>query len=146
MRPLFVFSSGGLREELRLSAFLVLSILLSWTIRKLAQQRAQFDIQKLRQQLKLANAERQLAEERAGASVVLREKEDLLQIAQQANGMGLWVWDLGQNTKYRSDEVFRMVGREPGSFGREPDSWLRFVHRMTWRGSRKHSLSADQQH
>jgi PAS domain S-box-containing protein len=128
INPLVMFSSGELREELRLSAFLVLSILLSWTIRKLAQQRTQLDIQELREQLKLANAERQLAEERARASVMLREKEDLLQVAQQANGMGLWVWDLGRNTMYRSDEVFRMIGREPGAFGREPESWLRFVH------------------
>ena len=128
INPLFVFSSGELREELRLAAFLVLSILLSWTIRKLSQQRAQLDIQELREQLKLATAERQLAEERARAGVMLREKEDLLQVAQQANGMGFWVWDLGGNTMYRSDEIFRMVGREPGSFEDEPESWLEFVH------------------
>jgi PAS domain S-box-containing protein len=106
----------------------VLSILLSWTIRKLAQQRAQLDIQELREQLKLATAERQLAEERVRAGVMLGEKEDLLQVAQQANGMGFWVLDLGRNTMYRSDEVFRMVGREPGSFEREPEAWLKFVH------------------
>jgi PAS domain S-box-containing protein len=128
INPLFVFSRGELREELRLLAFLVLSILLSWAIRKLAQQRAQLEMQELREQLKLANAERQLAEERARASVILREKEDLLQVAQQANGTGFWVWDLDRNAMYRSDEVFRMVGREPGSFGGEPESWMRFVH------------------
>jgi PAS domain S-box-containing protein len=128
INPLFVFSSGELREELRLASFLGLSILLSWTIRKLAQQRAQLDILELREQLKLATVERQIAEERARTGVMLREKEDLLQVAQQANGMGFWVWDLGRNTMYRSDEGFRMVGREPGSFDCEPESWLKFVH------------------
>jgi PAS domain S-box-containing protein len=128
INPLFEFSRGDLREELRLAAFLLLSILLSWTIRKLAQQRAQLDIRELCEQLKLATVERQLAEERARAGVMLREKEDLLQVAQQANGMGFWVWDLDRNTIYRSDEIFRMVGSEPGSFEREPESWLKFVH------------------
>lgn len=128
INPQFEFSSGNLLEELRLAAFLVLSIVLSWTIRKLAQQRAQWDIQELRAQLRLANAERQLAEERARAAVMLREKDDLLQVAQQANGMGFWVWDLGLNTIYRSDEIFRMVGREPRSFECKPEPWLEFVH------------------
>jgi PAS domain S-box-containing protein len=128
INPLFEFGNGELLEELRLASFLLLSILLSWTIRKLAHQRAQLDMQELREQLKLATVERQIAEERAQANLMLREKEDLLEVARQANDMGFWVWDLRRNTIYRSDEVFRMVGREPGSFDSEPNSWLQFVH------------------
>ena len=52
----------------------------------------------------------------------------LLQVALGASGMGLWVWDLETDIVHRADDVYRMVGCEPGAFGSEPDEWLRFVH------------------
>jgi PAS domain S-box-containing protein len=122
------FSVGNTRESLRLSMFLLVSILLGWTIRRLAQQRSQLATQQLEQRLTLADAQRQLAEERAAAAAALRERDELLQLALHANGMGLWVWDMEKGTVHRSDEMYRMVGREPGAFGNEPEIWLEFLH------------------
>jgi PAS domain S-box-containing protein len=114
-RAQFQFSLGSAPGELRLTAFLAISVLLGYTIRRLAQQRAQLGIQELREQLSLADAERQLAEQRASASEALRDRDDLLQIALQANGMGLWVWDMQRGTLQCSDEVYRILGWEPGA-------------------------------
>jgi len=115
-------------EGLRLALFLFVSIVVGWAIRRLSEQRAQLATQQLNQQLMVANSERQLAEERAGAAARLRDQEELLQIALRANGMGLWVWDLEQNKVHRSDEMFRILGLEPGSLSEEPDEWLRHVY------------------
>ncbi len=127
-KPQFHLSIGDAREELRLAMFLFVSIFLGWMIRRLAQQRAQLATQQLNQRLMMANAERQLAEERAKIDSTLRDRDELLQIALRANGMGLWVWDLERGTVHRSEEMFRMLGREPGSFSEEPEEWLKFVH------------------
>jgi PAS domain S-box-containing protein len=124
----FRFSVGFVREEVRLVVFLLVSILLGWAIRRLSQQRALLATHELQQKLVLADAERQLAEERAQASEALREREEMLQIALQANGMGLWVWDLQQDTVQWSDEVYRIVGREQGSIQQDLVTWLQFVH------------------
>lgn len=127
-RTQFRFSIGFVREEIRLSVFLLVSIVLGWTIRRLAQQRAQLATQELQQRLAIADAERHLAEERARASEALRESDEALQIALRANGMGLWVWDVQHNTFRWSDEVYRIVGREPGSIPPGIDEWNKFLH------------------
>ena len=127
-RPQVRLSIGNAREELRMTVFLVVTILLGWSIRRLAQQRAQLGMQGLRERLSLADAERKLAEERARASEAVRERDELLQIALESNGMGLWVWDLERGTNYWSDEKYRMIGQEPGSIEPSTESWLRFVH------------------
>jgi PAS domain S-box-containing protein len=125
---LFRISAGKPTEELRFALFLVVSLLLGLAIRRLAEQRAQLINQELQQKLTLAETERRLAEEYAIASAALRARDDVLQIALRASGMGLWVWDLKDNVVHRSDEVYRMVGCEPGSFGSEPYDWLKYVH------------------
>jgi signal transduction histidine kinase len=127
-KPQFHLSVGDEREELRLAMFLFVSIFLGWMIRRLAQQRAQLATQELNQRLILADAERNLAEERARIGNALRDRDEMLEIALRANGMGLWVWDFEQGTVRRSEEMFRMLGREPGAFGEEPDEWLKYVH------------------
>jgi len=124
----FRISIGSAPEQLRLATFLVISLLLGWGIRHLARQRAELISQDLQQQLSLANAERRLAEERARASEALRDRDELLQMALRANGMGLWVWNLQDDSIHRSDEMYRMIGREPGSFGSEPEAWMQFIH------------------
>ncbi len=115
-------------EALRLALFLFLSIFLGWAVRRLAAQRAQIATQQLNRELMLANTERQLAEERTAVAAALRDRDELLQIALRANGMGLWVWDLEKNTVHRSDEMFRMLGLEPGALSQSPDEWLKHVH------------------
>lgn len=127
-RTQFRFSNGNATEEVRLAMFLVVSLLLGWAIRRLSEQRAQLDNQELQQKLALAESERRLAEEFATASSALRARDDILQIALRASEMGLWVWDLRDGIVHRSDEVYRMIGCEPGTFGSEPDEWLRYVH------------------
>lgn len=128
IRPRMQLSIGFVRDEVRLVVFLTLSVLLGWTLRRLSEQRSQLMTHELQQQLTLANAERQIAEERARASEALRVRDDVLQIALRANGMGLWVWDLRQDSAQWSDEVFRMVGLEPGSVTPSTEEWIQFIH------------------
>jgi signal transduction histidine kinase len=126
-QPTLRFTVGSAPQELRFIVFLTVTIALGWAIRRLSQQRAELRTQELQQRLGMANADRMLAEERARASEALRDRDELLQIALRANGMGLWVWDLIADTIHRSDEMYRMVGREPGSFPDAPGAWLKFV-------------------
>jgi PAS domain S-box-containing protein len=127
-RAQFRFSTGNASQELRLAVFLAVTLLLGWSVRRLARQKSELESMELKAQLERVEAERQLAEERALASEQLRYRDDVLQIALTASGMGLWVWDLEKEVVHRSDEVFRMVGCEPGAFGSEPRAWLEFVH------------------
>jgi len=124
----FRFSPEFIASDVRMPAFLLASIFLGWAVRRLAQQRALLVTQELQQELTLVNAERRIAEERAQASEALRDRDDLLQIALRANGMGLWVWDYQQDVIHWSDEVYRIVGREPGSVEPGIDAWLSFIH------------------
>jgi PAS domain S-box-containing protein len=124
----FRFSIGFVREEVRLTVFLLVSILLGWTIRRLAQQRALLGTQELQQQLVIAGAERKLAEQRAQASETLHDRDELLQIALRANGMGIWAWDLQKGTVHLSDEMFSMCGRTPGSVELTTREWIKFIH------------------
>jgi len=124
----FHLSVGSVREEVRMVMFLAVSTLLGWAVRRLAEQRSQLSLQELQQQLAIANAQREFAEERASASEALRDRDDLLQIALRANGMGLWIWDLQANSIHWSDEVYRIVGLEPGSIEPSVANWLQFIH------------------
>lgn len=127
-REQFRFATGNASEMPRLVMFVLITMLIGWSVRRLSAQKAQMARQELEGKLQLAEAERRLAEERALASEQLRYRDDVLQIALRASGMGLWVWELEKDIVHRSDEVYRMVGCEPGAFGTEPDEWLKFVH------------------
>jgi signal transduction histidine kinase len=124
----FHFSPGWVREELRLTVFLLVSILLGWTIRRLAQQRALLATQELQQRLVIADANRALAEARAQSSEALRERDDVLQIALRANGMGLWAWDLESGSVQCSDEMYLMYGRKPGTVPPTSEEWTKLIH------------------
>jgi PAS domain S-box-containing protein len=127
-RSQFHFSVGSVSESVRLAVFLTVSILLGWTVRRLAQQRAHFDNQDLQQRLTFADEERRLAEERVRVSEELRDRDALLRVALRANGMGVWLWDLKKRTVQWSDEMFRMAGREPGSVEPSFDAWTNMIH------------------
>ncbi len=124
----FRFPNNAISSQLRLTVFLAITILLGWAMRRLAQQRAQLSTHELQERLLLANAERQLAEERARISEAVRERDEVLQLALQANGMGLWIWDLEHGTSNRSDEMYRMVGREPESIPSACSAWFDLIH------------------
>ncbi len=122
------FSVGEAREEVRIVMFLVISILMGWTIRRLAEQRSLLNLMEIRDRLNRANVERRLAEERSLAIEKLRDRDEMLQLALRVNGMGLWVWDLEKDVVHRSDEMSRMVGRDPEKINTTPEAWLEFVH------------------
>lgn len=124
----FRFSIGFAREDERLAMFLVLSTLVGVSIRRLADKRAEVTNKELKRSLILEQTQRQMAEERARAGEALRDRDALLKIALEANGMGLWVWDLVTDEVERSDEVYRMAGCEPGAFGPERGPWMQYVY------------------
>ena len=127
-QPQFRLAMHSTREELRMAIFLVLSVLLGWTIRQLAARRSRFQTERLLRQLESANAERVMIEERLRAKDAIRERDDLLQLAIQANGMALWVWDLTTNTFEWSDEVYKMAGVEPSAIPPTYEAWRALVH------------------
>jgi PAS domain S-box-containing protein len=124
----FRFSIGFVTEGVRLTVFLSLSLLLGWAIRRMASQRAELTTRDLEHQLHLADAQRQLAEERASASEALRDRDEMLQIALQANGMGPWAWDFEHGTVHFSDEMYSIYGREPGSIEQTAEAWMQLIH------------------
>jgi PAS domain S-box-containing protein len=124
----FRFAIGNATEAVRLCVFVSVTLGLGWGIRRLSRERALLSTQELEQRLARANAERQLAEERAAASDALRDRDAMLQIALEANGMALWVWDLKQSRIHWSVEKYRMIGLEPGSVEPSTEVWLAAVH------------------
>jgi PAS domain S-box-containing protein len=122
------FPAPDVPQRLRMAVFFGVTVLLGWAIRRLAQQRTLLQTQELERKLILAHTDRQLAEERARVSEVVRERGDLLKIALEVNDMGLWVVDIGQGTTYWSDTKFRLVGLEPGSIDPSRGAWLHLVH------------------
>ncbi len=122
------FSSGFGLDIVRLVLFLILSTLLGVLLRRFADQRIELRSQGLRENLLVEQSQREMAEERARAGEVLRERDEILQIALRVNGLGLWAWDIASNTVHRSDEAYRMVGRKPETIGPSPEEWLAVVH------------------
>jgi PAS domain S-box-containing protein len=128
-RAQFRFSVGSASEATRMAVFLVVSIVLGWSIRRLADQRTELRNRELQQKLALADTERQLAEERVRTSEALHQRDDELQLALRAHGMGLWVWDLQRGTIDWTDEVYRLLGHEPGSITPSLNAWFNVIHR-----------------
>jgi PAS domain S-box-containing protein len=131
------FPNGSLPEEVPLAIFLAASALLGWTLRRLARQRIQLRTQELQQRLIVAQAEHQLAEERARTSETLRGRDEMLQSALESNGIGLWVQDYEREISHWSDEVYRIAGREPGSAKPGFNSWLAWIHPEDREGIKK---------
>jgi PAS domain S-box-containing protein len=112
----------------RMGLVFAVAIVFGWILTRLDAQREQLTVKFMRQQLDTARAERELAEERAHAAEVLREREDLLQIALRANGMGLWAWDLITGRVQWSDEVYRIIGVSPRAFEPNTKAFIDFIH------------------
>jgi PAS domain S-box-containing protein len=127
-RAQFRFGIGSGGEWLRMTVFLVVSISSGWLVRLFAEQRSELRNRDLQQRLVLADTERRLAEERARASEALRQRHDELQLALRAHGMGLWAWDLQRDTIEWTDEVYRLLGQEPGSITPSLNAWFNVIH------------------
>jgi PAS domain S-box-containing protein len=128
-RAQFTFSVGSASEGMRMAVFLVVSTVLGWAIRRLADQRTQLRNRELQQKLTLADSERRLAEERVRISEALRQRDEELQLALRAHGMGLWVWDIQRGAVDWNDEVYRLLGHEPGSITPSLNAWFSAIHR-----------------
>ena len=124
----FRFSTGFAQEEVRLSLFLVLSTLVGVLIRRWADQRTELNARELKKSLILAQAQKQMAEERARAGEALRDRDAALQIALRASGMGLWSWDLVSESVQWSDEMFRIIGYGPREFEPQNKIWFDAIH------------------
>lgn len=124
----FRFSIGFAQQEERLALFLVLSTLVGVLIRRWAEQRAELRSQDLRRSLVLAQAQKQMAEERARAGEALRDRDAALQIALQASGMGLWTWDVQRGSLQWSDELYRIIGYGPGEIEPSNEVWFNAIH------------------
>lgn len=136
-RAQFQFTTGSGNQVVRMGMFLILSTLLGELMRRFADQRVKLKNQELTKSLVLAQAQRQMAEERARTAEALRESDELLQIALRASGMGLWAWDAETNHVMRSEDVYRMIGRTAKTLGEESlRVWLEIVHpedrEMVW--------------
>lgn len=136
------FSIGNAPQELRLMVFVTTTLALGWAIQRLSRERAELSTQKLQQRLMQANLERQLAEERASASEALRDREAMLQVALQANGLALWLWDFRQDVLHWSEQKYRMIGLEPGSVEPTVEAWFRAVHPDDLEGVKKTFMTA----
>ncbi len=66
--------------------------------------------------------------ERATAGEGLRRSERNLAEAQRIAHIGSWEWDLAADTAQRSEEVYRIVGVEPGAFPATTEGFLAWVH------------------
>lgn len=124
----FRFSLGFVQQEQRLALFLILSTLVGVLIRRWAEQGAELRAQELKKSLLLEQAQRQMAEERARAGEALRERDVALQIALTTSGMGLWSWDVPTGMIHWSDEVYRIIGYEPGEIVPSNEAWFNAVH------------------
>jgi len=72
--------------------------------------------------LTLETAERRHAEEE------LRRREQQLLATQQLAGLGSWQWDVATNRVSWSEELFRIYGVVPESFGATYDAYLERLH------------------
>ncbi len=128
-RSQFHFAIGSASEWLRMTLFIALSITLGWLVRRFSDQRSELRNRDLQQRLVLTDTERRLAEERASASEALRQRHDELQLALRAHGMGLWSWDVQSGTIEWTDEVYRLLGHQPGSISPSLNAWFSAIHR-----------------
>jgi diguanylate cyclase (GGDEF)-like protein/PAS domain S-box-containing protein len=62
------------------------------------------------------------------AREALRVQQERLDLATQANGIGIWELDLHTNQLVWSEQMFRIYGCTPDQFGGELEDWRRAVH------------------
>lgn len=62
------------------------------------------------------------------AEEVFRKSEERLKIAQAIARLGHWEWDILSGEMRWSDETFRLLGYEPGSFPPERETFFSLIH------------------
>ncbi|MEO8628860.1 MAG: PAS domain S-box protein, partial [Betaproteobacteria bacterium] len=66
--------------------------------------------------------------ERNRAEQALRVREESMRMAQQVGNLGSWECDLARQTLNWSEQMYRIVGREPSEFEVTFDNWIDVVH------------------
>jgi PAS domain S-box-containing protein len=65
---------------------------------------------------------------RKGAERALTESQERLQMAFKASNAGAWSWDKRTNKAVWSDEIFRLLGYEPGEVDARNEAWFSRIH------------------
>jgi two-component system cell cycle sensor histidine kinase/response regulator CckA len=77
---------------------------------------------------RVAELQRAAARHEDTAGISLAEREELLHEAERAAHLGTWTWDVGTGRVTWSDELFRILGREPGSITPSVEHFFAAVH------------------
>jgi PAS domain S-box-containing protein len=124
-----------------LLAFGTISSLISWLAT--SQRRASFELMDQTNLLQEQNVElevqieesqslqeelEQTSEELANLNDELTRNRDFLAQAQSSANLGSWEWDVRGDRVIWSDQMYRVYGREPGSFEVKYDVFKNFVH------------------
>jgi two-component system, cell cycle sensor histidine kinase and response regulator CckA len=77
---------------------------------------------------RVAELQRAAARHEDTEGVSLAEREELLREAERIAHLGTWTWDLGSGRVTWSDELFRILGHEPGSMTPSVEAFFATVH------------------
>jgi len=58
----------------------------------------------------------------------LQKSEECLREAQEIAKIGSWVWDVGENTVWWSEEIYRLFGQDAGTYEPSYEAFLERVH------------------
>jgi signal transduction histidine kinase len=77
---------------------------------------------------RVAELQRAAARHEDTEGISLAEREELLREAERVAHLGTWTWDLGSGRVTWSDELYRILGREPGSITPSVEAFFASVH------------------
>jgi PAS domain S-box-containing protein len=77
---------------------------------------------------RVAELQRAAARHEDTEGISLAEREELLREAERVAHLGTWTWDLGSGRVSWSDEMYRILGREPGSIVPSVEAFFAAVH------------------
>ena len=77
---------------------------------------------------RVAELQRAAARHEDTEGISLPEREELLREAERIGHLGTWTWDLGSGRVTWSDELYRILGREPGSIAPAVDAFFAAIH------------------
>jgi PAS domain S-box-containing protein len=118
--PRFTLRFDRSEDVLAAGIYFIIDIVVIIFIHNLQKDRDKAILQKF--QLEREMADRKKAEE------ALRDKEELVNRAQEIANLGSWTVDLARNRISWSDQVYRIFGVHPDEFGGTPGEFLESVH------------------
>jgi two-component system, cell cycle sensor histidine kinase and response regulator CckA len=77
---------------------------------------------------RVAELQRAAARHEDTEGISLAEREELLREAERIGHHGSWTWDTGSGRVTWSDELYRILGREPGSIAPSVEAFFSFIH------------------